>query len=87
MSGIDVTSMLKANDGMIEVVRNAQKKQKTQHISGASPYFETIAMKLWEQQRDLRKNYDDAKLETIEIEVITRKMWFVCPYFITLAPA
>lgn len=54
---------------MIQVAQNAQKRQKVNEGSGGKPYFETIAMKLWEQQRELRKNYDDGQLEAIEVEV------------------
>jgi hypothetical protein len=60
--------ILKANDSMVSAASNVQKRQKTQ-VTGASAYFETIAMKLLEVQRDLRKNYDDSRLEVIEVEV------------------
>jgi hypothetical protein len=44
-----------------------QKKQKVQQVG--TPYFETVAMRLLDVQKDLRKNYDDAALAQIEIEV------------------
>jgi hypothetical protein len=68
MSNSVLQGILKANDSMVSAAANVQKRQKTQ--GGASPYFETVAMKLLEVQRDLRKNYDDSRLEVIEVEVI-----------------
>lgn len=64
--------LYKANDGMIQIAQNVQKRQKVNESSGGKPFFETIAMKLWEQQRELRKNYDDTQLEAIEVEVRPR---------------
>ena len=68
MSAIE--NLLRANDGMIQVAQNAQKKQKTSQSGGGAPYFETIAMQLLEHQRDLRKNFDDSQLNNIEVEVV-----------------
>ena len=64
-------ALLKANNAMIEATAKLQKKQKIQHGAGSqgSPYFETIATKLHEIQKDLRKNYSDAQLDVIEVEV------------------
>jgi hypothetical protein len=59
--------ILKSNDSMILATAKLQKKQKVQQ--GGSPYFETVAMRLLDVQQDLRKNYDDASLAVVEIEV------------------
>ena len=66
----DFMGLIRANDSMINATTQVQKRQKTQGGNGGAPFFETIAMKLLEQQRELRKSYDDAKLELIEIEVV-----------------
>lgn len=60
-------ALLKANNSMIEATSRVQKKQKVQPVG--APYFETVAMRLLDVQKDLRKNYDDAALAQIEIEV------------------
>lgn len=58
--------ILKANDSMIEATSKV-KKQKVQQATMS--HMECVAMRLWDVQKDLRKNYDDAGLSAIEVEV------------------
>jgi hypothetical protein len=71
MAASSLKDLFKSNDNMIKVAQEANKKQRVQSSGGGSPYFETIAMKLLEQQRELRKNYTDTQLELLEVEVRT----------------
>lgn len=59
-------AILKANESMIEATSKV-KKQKVQQVSLS--HMECVAMRLWDVQKDLRKNYDDAGLSAIEVEV------------------
>ena len=59
-------AILKANESMIEATSKV-KKQKVQQASLS--HMECVAMRLWDVQKDLRKNYDDAGLSAIEVEV------------------
>lgn len=52
---------------MIEAISGVQKKQKVQPVG--VPYFDAVETRLLDVQKDLRKNYDDAALAQIEIEV------------------
>lgn len=60
-------ALLRANESMIEATSKV-KKQKVQHAGVG--HMECIATRLWELQKDLRKNYDDTGLSTIEVEVV-----------------
>ncbi len=66
-------ALLKANDSMIEATSKV-KKQKVQQSSLS--HMECVAMRLWDVQKDLRKNYDDAGLSAIEVEVSMRNVSF-----------
>lgn len=62
---MNLSSIFKANDATIQVASQFQQKKPKIGLD----YFATIANKLFEIQQEVRKNYKDGEIETIEIEV------------------